>query len=74
VRIVPASALPGLLPGERPPALPAFVAYAVSVRDLPATERFLRGNGVPLATTGSGEIFVPAEAALGAAIIFRQES
>ncbi|MFI6532408.1 VOC family protein [Nonomuraea sp. NPDC050547] len=74
VRIVPASALPGLLPGERPPALPAFVAYAVSVRDLAATERFLRGNDVPLATTGTGEIFVPAEAALGAAIIFRQES
>ncbi|MFE0154079.1 VOC family protein [Nonomuraea sp. NPDC059007] len=72
VRIVAASALPGLLPGERPPALPAFVAYAVSVRDLAATERFLRGNGVPIVTTGSGEIFVPAEAALGAAIVFRQ--
>ncbi|MFI9556666.1 VOC family protein [Nonomuraea endophytica] len=74
VRIVPASALPGLLPGERPPALPAFVAYAVSVRDLAATERFLSGNGVPIGKTGSGEIFVPAEAALGTAIIFRQES
>ncbi|MFI6297446.1 VOC family protein [Nonomuraea sp. NPDC050790] len=72
VRIVTAPELPRLLPGERPPALPAFAAYAVSVGDLAATERFLNGNGVPVVRTGPGEIFVPAQAALGSTIIFRQ--
>lgn len=73
VTVVPASALGGLLPGERPAALPAFAAYTVSVRDVAATERFLRGNDVPLARTGSGEVVVPASAALGTAIVFRQD-
>ncbi|MFF5210105.1 VOC family protein [Streptosporangium sp. NPDC000396] len=72
VTLVPESALAGLLPGEHAPGLPAFVAYAVSVRDAAATERFLRASGVPLAETAAGEIFVPADAALGVAIIFRQ--
>jgi hypothetical protein len=71
--VVSASALADLLPGERPAALPAFVAYTVSVRDAAATERFLRGNDIPVARTGRGEMFVPADAALGAAIIFRQD-
>lgn len=73
VTVVPASALAGLLPGERPASLPAFVAYAVSVRDLAATERLLRDNDVPVTRTGPEEMFVPADAALGAAIIFRQD-
>ncbi|GAA4972319.1 catechol 2,3-dioxygenase-like lactoylglutathione lyase family enzyme [Nonomuraea thailandensis] len=73
VTVVPASELAELLPGERPAALPAFVAYAVSVGDLAATERFLRRNDVPITRTGPGELFVPADAALGVAIIFRQE-
>ncbi|WP_329519131.1 VOC family protein [Spirillospora sp. NBC_01491] len=73
VTVVAASALADLLPGERPTALPAFVAYAVSVRDLAATERTLRDNGVPIIGTRPGEMFVPADAALGAAIIFRQD-
>lgn len=73
VTVVAASALAGLLPGERPAALPAFVAYTVSVRDIAATERLLRDNQVPVARTGRGEMFVPADAALGTAIIFRQE-
>ncbi|RBQ16670.1 VOC family protein [Spongiactinospora rosea] len=73
VTVVAASALAGLLPGERPAALPAFVAYAVSVRDLSATEALLRGNDVPVTRTGPAESFVPADAALGAAIIFRQD-
>ncbi|MFG3438254.1 VOC family protein [Nonomuraea sp. NPDC047897] len=73
VTVVPASALADLLPGERPAALPAFVAYTVSVRDLAATERLLRGNDVPVTRTGPGRLFVPAAAALGTAIIFRQD-
>ncbi|GAA3138720.1 VOC family protein [Planomonospora alba] len=73
VTAVTASALAGLLPGERPAALPAFVAYAVSVLDLTATERLLRGNGIPVTRTGPGEVFVPAGSALGVAIVFRQD-
>lgn len=73
VTVVGASALDGLLPGERPAGLPGFVAYAVSVRDLDATERLLRGNGVPVEGSGPGEVFVPADAALGVAVVFRQE-
>ncbi|WP_067828789.1 VOC family protein [Actinomadura kijaniata] len=73
VTLVAASALGDLLPGERPAALPAFVAYTVAVRDITATERLLRDNDVPTARTGAGEVFVPSAAALGAAIVFRQE-
>lgn len=73
VTVVAASALTGLLPGERPAALPAFVAHAVAVRDLSATEELLRGNDVPTVRTGPEEMFVPAGAALGAAIVFRQD-
>ncbi|MEU8400048.1 VOC family protein [Nonomuraea sp. NPDC048892] len=73
VTVVAASALDEVLPGERPVALPAFVAYAVTVRDVAAAERLLLDNGVPVARTAGGEVFVPAGAALGVAIIFRQE-
>ncbi|MGK5552460.1 VOC family protein [Actinomadura kijaniata] len=73
VTLVAASALGALLPGERPAALPAFVAFTVEVRDITATERLLRAHGVPAARTGAGEVFVPSAAALGAAIVFRQE-
>ncbi|MEW9552619.1 VOC family protein [Nonomuraea sp. NPDC050783] len=73
VTVVTASALTDLLPGERPAVLPAFVAYAVAVRDLPIAEELLRDNGVPVVRTGPEDVFVPADAALGVAIIFRQE-
>lgn len=73
IEVVAASALADRLPGERPAALPAFVACAVSVRDLAATERLLRGNDVPFARTGAAEVLVPSAAALGVAIAFRQE-
>lgn len=73
VTVVAASALADLLPGERPAAMPAFVAYAVSVRDIAATERLLRDNDVPVTRTGPEEMFVSANAALGVAIIFRQD-
>lgn len=70
--LVAGSGLDGLLPGESAPALPGFVAYAVAVRDVAATERLLRDRGISMGRTRTGEIFVPAEAAFGAAIIFRQ--
>ncbi|MFB9964479.1 hypothetical protein [Sinosporangium siamense] len=73
VTVVAASALAGLLPGERPAILPAFVAYAVAVRDLSITERLLRDNDVPVVRTGPAEVFVPGAAARGVAIIFRQD-
>ncbi|MEV4006172.1 VOC family protein [Actinomadura sp. NPDC049753] len=73
VTVVTSSALGALLPGERPAALPAFAACTVSVRDIAVTRRILDDNGVRVARTGRDEIFVPADAALGTAIIFRQE-
>ncbi|WP_206641731.1 hypothetical protein [Nonomuraea polychroma] len=71
-RWVGASGLVGLLPGEGMAALPGFAAYAVAVRDVAATERFLREAGVPVRESSAGEVFVPAPEALGVAIIFRQ--
>ncbi|TMR22789.1 VOC family protein [Nonomuraea turkmeniaca] len=72
ITLVGASGLDGLLPGEGATALPGFAAYAVAVRDVAATGRFLREAGVPVAKTDAGEIFVPAREALGTAILFRQ--
>ncbi|HET6297980.1 MAG TPA: VOC family protein [Kribbella sp.] len=72
ITLVTPEVLAELLPGEAPPALPAFVAYAVSVRDLGQTRDYLVAAGVPAAATAAGNLFVSAKAALGAAIIFRQ--
>ncbi|MFI7450343.1 VOC family protein [Nonomuraea sp. NPDC049714] len=72
ITLAPASALADLLPGERPPGIPGFAAYTVTVRDLPAAERMLRGNGVPLGRSASGDPFVPSAEALGVAIILCQ--
>ncbi|MFE6690975.1 VOC family protein [Streptomyces sp. NPDC057743] len=69
--LVPESHLATVLPGDHAPALPAFVAYAVAVHDLSATRKLLQDNGVPHHRTGSGDLFVPATSALGAAVIFR---
>ncbi|MGP3961465.1 VOC family protein [Nonomuraea sp. 3N208] len=72
VTLVGASGLDGLLPGEGAGALPGFAAYAVAVRDIAATERFLGEAGVPVRESAAGEIFVSAREALGTAIVFRQ--
>ena len=72
VRLIPGSCLREILPGETAPALPAFVAYAVAVRDLRTAWHLLENNGLVVNAEPSGGIFVPAEAALGAAVIFRQ--
>lgn len=59
------------LHGEEPPALPALVAYTVTVRDLPLARDLLHRNGIPLRETPTGDFFVPAKAALGTAVVFR---
>jgi catechol 2,3-dioxygenase-like lactoylglutathione lyase family enzyme len=72
VRLIPGSSLEEFLPGEIAPALPAFVAYAVAVRDLGSTRRWLESNGFDVHPEPSGGIFISARDALGAAVIFRQ--
>lgn len=72
VRLIPASALGTMLLGETTPALPAFVAYTVTVNDLSSTRRLLESNGLAVHEVPAGGVFVPAKAALGAAVIFRQ--
>jgi hypothetical protein len=74
VTLVASSDLDGVLPGERPPALPAFVGYVVTVRRLDAVRRLLDDAGFPLREMPTGEAFVPAAAALGTAVVFRQAS
>jgi hypothetical protein len=64
--------LDAILPGEKAPGLPALVAYAVAVRDVGATRALLTANGFPVTDAPSGDIFVPASAALGGAVVFRQ--
>jgi catechol 2,3-dioxygenase-like lactoylglutathione lyase family enzyme len=71
VMIVPGSALGSVLPGEVPPDLPSFVGYGVAVRDLPTTRDILEWADFPVRTSPSGAVYVPAAAALGAAVIFR---
>ena len=71
VMIVPNSALGSVLPGEVPPELPAFVAYGLAVQNPSATRRYLERAEFPVRTSPLGGIFVPASAALGAAIIFQ---
>ncbi|MEU6169547.1 VOC family protein [Streptomyces tanashiensis] len=66
--------LPDLLPGENPPALPALVACTVAVTDIPRVRALLAQNGLPVRETARGEIFVPAAAALGVAVIFRERN
>ncbi|MFE6767722.1 hypothetical protein [Streptomyces griseus] len=44
------------------------------MHDLALTRDLLLRNGLPVRETPSGDMFVPAEAALGAAVIFRSAS
>jgi hypothetical protein len=70
VLIVPNSALDSVLPGEVPPDLPAFVGYDLAVHDLGATQDVLERAEFPVRTLPVGGLYVPATAALGAAVIF----
>lgn len=71
VMIVPGSAIGSVLPGEVPPDLPSFVGYGIAVRDLSTTKDILERADLPVRTSPSGAVYVPAAAALGAAVIFR---
>ncbi|MFE6701733.1 VOC family protein [Streptomyces sp. NPDC057718] len=73
LRLIPHSALPTTLPGEEPPALPALVAYTVTVRDLPVARDLLHRNDIPVREKPGGDLLVPAKAALGTAVVFRAE-
>jgi hypothetical protein len=68
--IVPAKSLDEVLPDEVPPELPAFVGYGVAVQDLSVTEDLLERAEFPVRRSPPGGCYVPAKAALGAAIIF----
>ncbi|WP_028778066.1 VOC family protein [Shimazuella kribbensis] len=72
ITIVPESGLNIILPGETAPSLPGFVGYAVAVHDILATRKYMEGNGLPVVETEEGDIFVPASALLGTAVIFKQ--
>ncbi|MET7639737.1 VOC family protein [Streptomyces sp. NPDC005438] len=71
LKLLPHSGLTTALPDEQPPALPAFLSYTVSVRDLALTRDLLRRNGLPVRETPSGDVFVPSDVALGTAVVFR---
>ena len=70
--IVSDSILETILPGERPQALPAFVAYTIKVQNIEETHKLLLSNGFTPRVSCLGDFFVPSVEALGAAIIFRQ--
>jgi hypothetical protein len=70
VVIVAYSALGAVLPGEVPAALPAFVGYGIAVQNLAATRELLERADFPVRESPLGGWYVPAEAALGAAVIF----
>jgi hypothetical protein len=72
VTLVAASGLDGVLPGERPPALPDFAGYVVTVRRFDEARELLVHAGFPVRETPEGDVFVPAAAALGVAVGFRQ--
>jgi len=74
VTIVDEGGLASVLPGERAPAIPAFVGYAVAVRDLATTRTVLQRGGLRVVELGPHGCFVPASAALGTAVIFRQHA
>jgi catechol 2,3-dioxygenase-like lactoylglutathione lyase family enzyme len=70
--LVPASGLTTMFPGEQILTPPALVACTVAVRDLAATKNLLQNNEIPLLRAPSGVAFVPASAALGTTVAFRQ--
>jgi hypothetical protein len=72
--IIPNSALDSVLPGEAPPELPAFVGYGLAVRDLRTTQHLLERAEFPVQTSPMGGRYIPAAAALGAAVIFHADS
>lgn len=70
VVVVGEDALDTVLPGERAPALPAFVAFTVRVRDLAATRELLDAAGLATRPTPAGGVLVPGASAAGCAVVF----
>lgn len=66
------AALAARLPGEQPYATPTLCAYTIDVADLAAAEDHLRSADIPLRRAADGRPFIPAESALGAAVVFQQ--
>jgi catechol 2,3-dioxygenase-like lactoylglutathione lyase family enzyme len=69
VRIVSPQALPSLIPGAKPPAVPSLIGFTVAVADLDATRTLLADRDVPFDTPGD-TVLVPATHAAGAAVSF----
>ncbi|GAA2157041.1 MULTISPECIES: VOC family protein [Glycomyces] len=72
--ITTARDLAARLPGERPSTTPGLSAFTIDVADLSVTTRLLRTRGVELRRAATGDPFIPASAAHGAAIMLRQAS
>jgi hypothetical protein len=72
--IIPNSALDSVLPGEAPPELRAFVGHGLAVCDLRARQDLLERAEFPVQTSPMGGHYIPAAAALGAAVIFHADS
>ena len=59
-----------LRPSEWLPATPYIAEYALRVANIGSTKRFLEDRSIAFERVGDGELHVPAEDALGAAILF----
>jgi Glyoxalase-like domain len=69
VRVVSPDALPGLIPGAKPPAVPSLIGFTVTVADLDATRALLVDRDVPFDTL-EHIVLVPATSAAGATVSF----
>ena len=69
VRVVSPDALPDLIPGAKPPAVPSLVGFTVTVTDLDATRALLADRDVPFDTPGDA-VLVPASHAAGSVVSF----
>ncbi|MFD9735181.1 VOC family protein [Umezawaea sp. NPDC059074] len=70
VEIIPASALPEVLPGETAPVLPFWAAQGVVVEDLTMARTLIEANGITTHPVPDG-FFVSAADAYGTAVVFR---
>jgi hypothetical protein len=59
VKLVPASAVERVLPGEKAPTLPSFVGYAVAVSGLDVAQKLLDSDGFSVRKAPIGGVFVP---------------
>jgi catechol 2,3-dioxygenase-like lactoylglutathione lyase family enzyme len=73
VRVVAPDAVPDLIPGAKPPAVPSLIGFSVTVAaDLDATHALLAGRGVPFDVVGD-TLLVPATHAAGATVTFMSD-